>query len=379
MSENKPLKPVKLSVLLSFSGAGGVERMVMNLVREFAQRPDIQLDLLLIRARGPHLRDIPDNVRRIDLQAKHTLTAVPELRRYLLEQQPDALLVAKDRAGRAALLARKLAGVKTRIVIRLGTNLSTALAHKSLFSRWWRTAPMRMIYPWADAVVAVSEGVRQDTLSITGIAADKVVVIRNPVIRADMQQQAALAVVHEWLGSKTGGRSVPVIMGAGRLSEQKDFATLLAAFERVVKVRPCRLIILGDGGLRAVLEDQVAKADLQDQVSLPGFQANIYAWLKQADLFVLSSRWEGSPNVLSEALALGIPSVSTRCPSGPDEVLADGKYGPLVAVGDVDGLAKAMLDTLQNPHPAEYLQQAVAEYRADVSAAHYLKLLLEQG
>lgn len=348
----------------------------MNLLREFAKQPDIELDLLMIRAKGPHLRDIPANVRQIALKAGHTLTAVPELSRYLKQQQPDAMLVAKDRAGRAALLARKLAGVNTRIVIRLGTNLSTALAHKSAPSRWWRTAPMRYIYPWADRVVAVSEGVRQDTLQITGIAADKVLVIRNPVITDSMQQQAQqiqpATVQHDWLTDK----SLPVVMGAGRLSQQKDFATLLAAFAQVVEVLPCRLIILGDGGLREALEAQVKALQLDDVVSLPGFQDNIYAWLQQADLFVLSSRWEGSPNVLTEALALGIPSVSTRCPSGPNEVLAEGKYGELVAVGDVDALAQAMLKTLDAPHPADYLQQAVAEYRADISAKHYLQVLL---
>ncbi|WP_022950473.1 glycosyltransferase [Leucothrix mucor] len=361
----------KLSVLLSFSGAGGVERMVMNLVREFAKRPDIDIDLLMIRAKGPHLRDIPDNVRQIELKAGHTLTAVPELKTYLKTHQPDAMLVAKDRAGRAALMARKLAKVDTRIVIRLGTNLSTALEHKSALSRWWRTAPMRVIYPWVDKVIAVSEGVRQDTLKITGIAENKVTVVRNPVITDSMLELPTIK-THDWLDNKT----LPVVMGAGRLSKQKDFATLLSAFAKVVKEEPCRLIILGDGSLRADLEIQLKTLQLKDKVSLPGFQSSIYSWLKQADLFVLSSRWEGSPNVLTEALALGVPSVSTRCPSGPNEVLAEGKYGELVPVGDVDQLAAAMLKTLRAPHSRETLQEAVAEYRSDISAKHYLQLLL---
>jgi glycosyltransferase involved in cell wall biosynthesis len=217
--------------------------------------------------------------------------------------------------------------------------------------------------------------VRQDTLAITGMDADKVVVVRNPVITDGMLQQTEHTVDHDWLVDKT----MPVVMGAGRLSQQKDFATLLNAFAQVVKVLPCRLIILGDGGLRAELEAQVQTLQLSDKVSLPGFRKHIYSWLKQADLFVLSSRWEGSPNVLTEALALGIPVVSTRCPSGPNEVLAEGKYGELVSVGDADALAKAMLKTLRSPHPSDYLHEAVAEYRADISAKHYLKILLGEG
>lgn len=372
-NQNNQKGRMRLAVMLSFSGAGGVERMVMNLVREFAKRPDIEIDLLTIRAKGPHLRDIPENVRHVALNASHTLPAVPEIKRYLKTYQPAAMLVAKDRAGRAALIARKLAGTDTRIVIRLGTNLSTALQHKSAIARWWRTAPMRVIYPWVDNVVAVSEGVRQDTLDITGIEPGKVVVVRNPVITEFMlAQQAEVISTHEWLENKT----LPVVMGAGRLSHQKDFATLLTAFSQVVKQTPCRLMILGDGGLRESLESQARSLKITDSVEFPGFQSSIYGWLKQADLFVLSSRWEGSPNVLTEALALGVPSVSTRCPSGPNEVLAEGKYGELVPVGDADQLATAMLKTLKAPHSPEVLKEAVAEYRADISAKRYLEILL---
>ncbi|MCB1639454.1 MAG: glycosyltransferase, partial [Thiothrix sp.] len=141
--------PLHLAVLLSFSGAGGVERMVMNLVRELAAINGLQLDLLTIRADGPHLRNIPANVRWLPLRAGHTLLAIPELVRYLRRDRPQALLVAKDRAGRAVLLARSLAGMDCRVVIRLGTNLSAALENRSGLKRWLRTLPMRWLYPKA--------------------------------------------------------------------------------------------------------------------------------------------------------------------------------------------------------------------------------------
>ena len=364
---------MKLAVLLSFSGAGGVEKMVMNLVREFAKKPEIALDLILIRAQGPHLSNIPENVNVIKLKARHTLTAIPELVEYLKKTRPEAMLVAKDRAGRAAVIARGPAGVSTRICVRLGTNLSTALEHRSPLSAWLRTAPMRFIYPKVDKVIAVSEGVRADTLSITGVDENRVCVIRNPVVTPEFIQKRDEAGFppHPWLSQK----DCPVIMGAGRLSVQKDFGALLKAFGRVLKVRPVRLIIVGEGGKRRELEDLIRELGLEDSVLLPGFQADLYRWLKFANVFVLSSRWEGSPNVLTEALALGVPSVATRCPSGPDEILQNGLYGPLVPVGDDELMATGILSVLERPHPSEFLMRAVKEYRSDVSAERYWGVL----
>ena len=344
--------------------------MVMNLVREFSLECE-EIDLLVIRARGPHFDDIPANVRLVKLQARHTLTAIPELVRYFRRERPAAMLVAKDRAARAALIARKIAKVPTRIVVRLGTNLSTALKHRSGISAWWRTAPMRKIYASVDKVVAVSEGVREDTLKITGLPPERVCVVRNPVITEAFYKQAEALSPHAWMRET----DVPVIMGIGRLSVQKDFETLIKAFRLVKNQTNARLLILGDGSLRYSLEELVEKLELGDCVLLPGFQKNPNAWLARASVFVLSSRWEGSPNALTEALALGIPSVSTLCPSGPDELLQNGKYGVLVNMGDVEAMARAIIETMERPLPADFIKESVVEYSAHTSAGHYLRLL----
>lgn len=361
--------PQRLGVLISFSGDGGVERMVTNLCAEFANH--VQVDLLAIKSAGGHAARIPDTVNLMQLQARHAWTSVAEIARYLREVKPDALLVAKDRAGRAALKAKRRAGVDTPIFIRLGTNLSAALERKDAFSRWLRVAPMRRLYPRATGVVAVSEGVKDDTLRVTGLPAARVHVIRNPVITARLDEQAAAPVPHEWLADKT----LPVIIGMGRLTRQKDFPTLLRAFAALQSQTPSRLIILGEGKDREPLAALAGELGIADRLLLAGFQSNPYAWLARADLFVLSSAWEGSPNALTEALALGVPSVSTDCPSGPIEILDRGRYGPLVAVGDHTGLASAMQATLTAPLPAETLKQAVDEYRATTSARRYLELL----
>ncbi|MDB5969470.1 MAG: glycosyl transferase family 1 [Hydrocarboniphaga sp.] len=359
----------RLAVLISFSGDGGVERMITNLCAEFAAH--VQVDLLALRAEGRHVSRIPPQVNLIQLKAKHSWTSVGEIAEYLRRVQPDALLVAKDRAGRAAIRARAKAGAAMPLWIRLGTNLSAALERKSAFNRWLRVTPMRRLYPLASGVIAVSEGVRQDTLAITGLAAGRVVVIRNPVITPALALQAAEPTPHPWLADKL----VPVIIGMGRLTRQKDFPTLLRAFAAIQEQRPSRLILLGEGGDRAALAALAAELGITEHLSIAGFQKNPYAWLARADLFVLSSAWEGSPNALTEALALGVPCVSTRCPSGPEELLADGRYGPLVAVGDHAALAQAMLATLASPLPAEQLRAAVAEYRVELSAQRYLQQL----
>lgn len=360
----------RIAVFASFSGAGGVERMVVNLVRGWADQGR-SVDLLLARTEGPHLTRIPDSVDVVRLGARHTGLALPGLVHYLRRVRPAALLAAKDRAGRAALLARTLAGVDTRIFIRLGTHLSRALADKSTLARWLRYSPMRLLYPMADGVVAVSHGVAKDTARITRIPMERIHVVRNPVITPELATLAAEPCPHPWFRPD----QPPVVLGVGRLQRQKDFTTLIRAFARLTPHRDWRLVILGDGGSRAGLETLVDELDLKDRIDLPGFAPNPYPYMKAAQLFVLSSAWEGSPNALTEAMALGTPVVATDCPSGPDELLDGGRLGPLVPVGDVEGLATAMTATLLDPPPAEVLKAAVAPYNQAESALSYLRIL----
>lgn len=360
-----------LAVLVSFSGEGGVERMILNLVNALAEQ-GVRLDLLLIRTRSKHLEALHPAINRIDLGSRHTATSLLPLARYLKQVRPPALLAAKDRAGRIAVLARMLAGAhSTRLVMRLGTNLTAALAHKSPWRMRLRRLPIRLLYPYLERIIAVSEGVRQDTLSVSGIDPDKVVVVRNPVITPRLQQDAATSPPHPWLRDS----KEPVILGAGRLTQQKDFPSLLEAFARVRKTRPCRLIILGEGRQRENLQQRAAELGIQEHLAMPGFTPNPYVYMGHAQLFVLSSRWEGSPNVLTEAMALGVPVVATDCPSGPREILDEGRIAPLVPVGDVDALAQAMTRILDHPPNRESLQNAVTEYHADCSARRYLDII----
>lgn len=361
-----------LSILVSFSGEGGVERMVLNLVNALAEL-GLQIDLLLIKTRSRHLDEIHPAVNRIELGSRHTATSLLPLTRYLKRTQPPCLLAAKDRAGRMAVIARALAGASdTRLVMRLGTNLTAAFAHKSSWRFFLRRLPIRLLYPHIDRIIAVSEGVRQDTLAVSGVDQERVVVVRNPVITPRLIEAAAAPLPNPWLDDP----EYPVILAVGRLTLQKDFTTLLRAFADLRKHRPCRLIILGDGRQRETLLELSHELGITEALALPGFTPNPYAYMKRADLFVLSSRWEGSPNVLTEAMALGTPVVSTDCPSGPSELLDQGRIAPLVPVGDWQALSNAMQQVLDHPPERSLLRESVEEYNAHQSASRYLEILV---
>ncbi|WP_019624876.1 glycosyltransferase [Thioalkalivibrio thiocyanoxidans] len=363
----------RLAVLVSYTGDGGVEKMMNHLLRGFVDA-GIQVDLLLLKARGGHLEQIPEAVNVIRLDARTSLLALPAVIGYLRRQRPAALLAAKDRAGRVALRARRLARVPTRVVLRMGMHLSGSLAGKTSLQRLLRYLPVRRLYPQADAIVAVAGPVAEDLARIGSIPPERFRVIPNPVISPELPERAGQVADHPWL-DPAALEATPVVLAVGRLKPQKDFATLLRAFARLHAQRTCRLIILGEGPERARLQHLARELDIADHVDLAGFRANPYPFMRTASLLVLSSRFEGSPNVLVEAMALGTPVVATDCPSGPRDILDGGRCGPLVPVGDAAALADGMARGLDAPTEPTQLQQAVADYTVEKSARAYLDAL----
>ena len=234
---------------------------------------------------------------------------------------------------------------------------------------------MKVLYPLADAVVAVSQGVADDLEKNAGIPSSLLRVIQNPVITPEIVDLADQPVGHPWFIQE----NVPIIVAAGRLTRQKDFPTLLRAFALVRQKRPCHLVILGEGRDRVMLKSLAAELGIRNEVYFPGFVENPYAYMSKAALFVLSSRWEGSPNVLTEALALGTPVVSTDCPSGPREILANGRYGTLVPIGDQESLARAILTSMGSAPEKSLLKDAVRDYTVEASSRKYLRVLLGDG
>ena len=337
----------RLAIFIPNMSGGGAQRVTLNLARGIAERGYF-VDLVLARAEGPYLAEVPETVRVVDLKASRVLTSLPALLRYLRRERPHALLSTMNYANIAALWACRLAGVPTRLVVSEHDTLSASAHHSSSVLGRMMPHLVRLFYPWADGIVAVSEASADDLAQITGLPRERVKVIYNPVVTAELRAGAQCSMDHPWF--RTG--QPPVLLAVGRLSSQKDFETLLLAFAQVRKARPVRVLILGEGEERPRLEALARKLDLMQDIGLPGFVENPYMYMARASVFVLSSRWEGLPTVLIEALYCGAPLIATDCPSGPREILEDGKYGRLVPVGDVPALAQAIETTLADKSPA---------------------------
>lgn len=356
----------KLAVFLATSGHSGVDRIMGNLLPALVDQ-GLSVDLLTLEGHGPHLPDPPPGLRIVPLGRAHVSTSLPALVGYLRRHQPTVLLTDKDRVNRTAILARALAGVDTRVYVRVGTTVSVNLADRKPLERWRQRLSIRHLYPRADGVLVPSHGCAEDLRQISGQRITRLQVVPSPIIRDDLESLAADPTALP-VDMDSGD---PWVVAIGELSRRKDYATLLRAFALVLKRRPARLVILGEGRERSALETLARDLGIADRVSLPGFVGNPYACLSRARVFAHASRWEGMPVALIEAMALGIPVVSTDCPSGPREVLDGGRLGRLVDVGDAQAMATGICHCLDHPADPQTLKSAVTRYRVADSARAY--------
>jgi len=358
-----------LAIFAATSGHSGVDRLVANLLPEL-HASGLAVDLLQVRDHGPRPEVIPDSARCVDLGSRHLATSLIPLVRYLRTARPKVMLSDKDRANRVALWARRLARVDTRCAVRLGTTVSVNLANKAPLEAWWQRRSMRR-YERAETIIVPSEGAADDLARVAEIPRDRIHVLANPVVGPEFAEDIREPAPHPWLADD----DIPVILAVGSLTPRKDYATLVRAFAQLRAERVCRLIILGDGPEREPLTTLAESHGVAGDVTLPGFTANPYPWMRHADAFAHSSRWEGLGIVLVEALALGLPIVATDCPSGPSEVLADGRHGWLVPVGDSRAMAGALAHALDHSPDRHELQAAASRYRTDTATAAYLNAL----
>ncbi|MBW4575412.1 MAG: glycosyltransferase [Aphanothece sp. CMT-3BRIN-NPC111] len=335
--------PPRVALFLRYLGGGGAEAAMANLARGFAQQ-ELNVDFVLSQAGGPHQWKVPPDVRIVDLGSSNNFASLKALMRYLRQEQPVALLSALHFNNEIAVAAKRLSGVSTRVVVCEQNTLSLRSRNETRLVKRQTPLLARLFYPWADGVVAISQGVAKDLTQVTGLPLDSIRVIYNPAITPELAEKAKAPVDHPWFAAG----EPRVILGVGKLEPQKDFPTLIRAFAQVRQVQPVRLMILGWGPEpdRLQLEALVQELGLEDDVALPGYVNNPYAYMARAAVFALSSRWEGFGNVIVEAMVVGTPVVSTNCESGPAEILDNGKYGSLVPVGDSQALAEAILKVL---------------------------------
>jgi len=401
----------RIAFLLDSLSGGGAEKVVLNLAGGFADAGYLA-DLLICKMKGALLNQIPSNVNVVQLKAamplrgavsafsadhaslrpflgmSATLSKVPgifkflpAIIRYLKSNQPAALLSALPKANINAVLAGQYCGGTTRIVVGVHANYS---AHGRLGKKkneiidGYMLTMTRRYYRRADAVVAVSRGAEKDVCEYLGLPRERVTSVYNPVATRNSQVLCNEAPDHPWF--EPG--SVPVILGVGRFDVQKDFPLLLDAFARVREQRAVRLVLLGgdvtSGEQQSLQKELVVQAErlgVAHDLDMPGFVDNPLSYLNRAAVFVLSSRYEGFGNVLVEALLCGCPVVSTDCPSGPAEILENGKYGELVPVGDKYKLADAICRTLDTPPDKEFLRVRGSEFSVENAVERYCRVL----
>ena len=329
------------------------------------------VDLVLTTAEGPLLQQVRDPVRIVNLEAGRAFFSLPALIRYIRRELPEAMLSALNYINIVAILGRGIAHVDMRLIVSEHNTLSASIRGMNGSKAAMVPSLIKRLYPRADGLVAVSKGVADDLAMVSGISRDRIQVIYNPIINERMLAAANAPLDHPWFESE----EPPVVLAAGRLTGQKDFQTLIRAFAKVRRNRPSRLLILGEWEDRSELETLVREFGLVLDVSMLGYVENPYAYMSRCATFVLSSRWEGLPTVLIEALACGARLVSTDCPSGPREILKDGLLGQLVPVGKVNELAHAIEIALASERklPSSVSWQPFEQHSV---LDQYLKILL---
>lgn len=358
----------RVTLFLPDLTGGGAERVMVNLARGLVER-DLPVDLVLVRAAGPLLPDLAPAVRVVELRTRSVLASVPALVGYLRGERPRVLLSTLNTANVAAIWASRIARTGTRVVIRQSNTLSRTL-DASRGARRLIPFLVRSSYRWADEVVGVSEGVALDLIRSARLDPGRVHVVPNPIIPPELAARAAEPLADPWFREP----APPVVLGVGRLTAQKDFLTLIRAFARVRGKVRSRLVILGEGEERPRLEALVRELGLEDDVALPGFVANPFAYMARAAALVLSSRWEGLPAVVVQALAVGTPVIATDCESGPREILREGRFGLLVPVGGEGEIARGILETISRPKPP-VPREAWQTYTHEHAVGEYLRIL----
>jgi glycosyltransferase involved in cell wall biosynthesis len=401
---------MRITFFLPHFPAGGQEQVTLALMKGLADRGH-HIELLLERREGAYLERVPDTVAVHELRRRSRWNAYPRFLRgwpregwthlrgslglgqrsiplhrlgaivdYMERRRPDTLIAAHDRAPLLALWAAGISRRRVPIVIIEHSLFSQNLAAARGDARTYglmqhRLALMRRLYPLADKLVAVSNGGAADLANTLNLPREAVETIHNPVVSPTLHERAQEPIDDTWLAEG----APPVILSAARLAPEKALDILIDAFARYrASGGLARLVVLGEGPERERLTRRIAEHHLEEEVRLPGWVDNPYAWMRLSALFVLSSRFESLPTALIEAMACGCPVVSTDCPGGPNEILEAGRYGTLVPVDDTDVLCDTIARTLAKPTPKPVLQARAAEFSFD-KAIHAYETLIENA
>ena len=386
---SKPEEPLRIALAIPHLGGGGAERSVLRLARGLIERGHA-VDILVFGKIDTLASEAPAQARQFSLEQQRInefrdrmrivrrfgfrilrflrrdlLSDARSVAAYIDEEQPDCILPSLPRAKLATLLAVCFTKLNPVII---------PIMHSVLMNRRRRLRNLyATLFPIADHILAVSDGVADSVAFKLHVPRNRISRVYNPVAIAEIDELARAIPEHPWMLDD----GPPIVLSTGRLARVKDFPTLLRAFRQVSRNRQVRLIILGEGSWRQRLENMIRKMGIEAIVSLPGWVSNPYAFMSRASVFVLSSKFEGLGNVLIEAMACGCPCVSTNCPSGPAEILDDGRFGPLVPVGNESELAAAMEHVLDSPLNKDRLLARAKAFSFDASVGLYERIIVD--
>lgn len=360
---------VHVAFMVGSLRVGGAERMMVNTANELAKR--WQVSFLSLTGGTALKGELSNNVTVHSFEKKSSLSAIPAILAFIRKEKPDVLISTQIHVNLIALILKLFFRVKTKIILREATSPASHFMMNTGFKQRLVSIAVRLLYPNADAIIAICEAVKKSLIESTNSPPAKISVIYNPVINDRFRMAVMENVEHPFLN-----KNIPVFISVGRLAPAKNFSLLISSFSMVLKKKDARLIIVGEGSERKNLEKLIESFQLQEKIFLAGEITNPYPWMKSSDVYVLSSLYEGLPNALIEAMGCGLQLVSTDCPGGSREILMDGKCGKLVKMNDPEALADAMLESLIHPLDKTAMTESLKRFESTTVGEQYFSLIM---
>lgn len=369
----------KISILLPSLRGGGAEKVMVTLANYFVER-GYEIDLLLLKKEGTYLNRLSDKINIINLNSSRALFSISKILQYLKKTDTYVLLTASTYINLIAIICKLLLPCrKIRVVISERSIISNSSKNsKRSFFRFISFA-VHILYPNADSIIAISNGVKEDLVEFANLDRNLIDVIYNPLtIDSKYDSIVNENIINEINRIKGSDDNVHLLISVGRLEKVKNYSLLIDAFKILKEKRKLKLIILGTGIQQENILNQISKYNLINDIFLLGFKQNPIPYMKKSDVFVLTSNWEGFGNVLVEAMSVGLKIVSTDCPSGPKEILENGKWGKLVPLNDAFLLAKA-IDEILECDVKYNVKERAAFFSLERIAPKYLEILFKDS
>jgi len=367
--------PTHIALVLPSLSGGGAERVFVTLANEF--KKNIQrVDLVVTSSHNSkYLNEIDEDVNVIFFHKKRMLYGIIPLIKYFRKDSPDVVLCAIGHCIAVTYISLILSSQRktTKIFARITESVSSKKHTRLTIRSFLMKKALKLIYNNVNGIICLTNDMAKELKEYYDLKRH-IEKIANPAITSKLLKDSYERIEKPlpWDTSAADG----FILSAGRLTDQKDYSTLINAFVNVRKNKNINLVILGEGPKRGELQTLAEDLGVGEHIWLPGFLDNPFPYLRKASVFVLTSKWEGLPNILIQALACGTPVISSDCPTGPRDILANGSFGKLVPIGDIREFSNSIDEVLSlGTHKTQVPQSHLSNYRSDVIADQYLNCI----